>query len=474
MTKFHTTVSRRDFMKGLGLAGAGISGAAMVAPEFHDLDELTSQKVMKDSWYVKRLDPEELSVDIDWQIYKRIDRTRQVMGKRFPIAATSSANVDLHQQIKATRDLQASGHNINYLKERFSNYNGPSLRDLALTGASSATRLDYPDFLGNLNQIRGSRMGEDLDIQTPEQQGYAKWSGTPEDNLRMLRNAARFFGGTDIGVIELTPNLKKLFHLNTTSGKPINFKDVDSAEDNNSEIVIPNKAKYIVHVTTLEPTDQVRQAPGPTYTGYDLYPMVSRRLAYFLRSLGYMNLRIDSYTGANGVGAFAGVFEHSRACMVGTSPRFGNLGRGNIRFLTDLPLVATNPIDAGIARFCNSCKSCAIACPYEALPMGDASWEHENDPEEEVQNYVPGWKGWRLYNFKCPRCKNCHGECPFNGASEAMVHEIIRATAAVTPLFNGFFAEMHRTFDYGTRNPVEWWDRDVPTGTIEPTYTKVF
>ncbi len=38
MSKFHHTVTRRDFMKGLGLAGAGLGAAAATAPVFHDLD----------------------------------------------------------------------------------------------------------------------------------------------------------------------------------------------------------------------------------------------------------------------------------------------------------------------------------------------------------------------------------------------------------------------------------------------------
>jgi hypothetical protein len=36
---------------------------------------------------------------------------------------------------------------------------------------------------------------------------------------------------------------------------------------------------------------------------------------------------------------------------------------------------------------------------------------------------------------------------------------------ANTTIFNGFFAQMERTFGYGMKNPETWWDMDN-----EPVY----
>ncbi|MEL7562418.1 MAG: twin-arginine translocation signal domain-containing protein, partial [Dehalogenimonas sp.] len=36
MSRFHSVVSRREFMKAIGLLGAGIGGASLVTPVFHD------------------------------------------------------------------------------------------------------------------------------------------------------------------------------------------------------------------------------------------------------------------------------------------------------------------------------------------------------------------------------------------------------------------------------------------------------
>ena len=40
MGKHHSTISRRDFLKILGLGGVGLGAAAVAAPVFHDLDEV--------------------------------------------------------------------------------------------------------------------------------------------------------------------------------------------------------------------------------------------------------------------------------------------------------------------------------------------------------------------------------------------------------------------------------------------------
>ena len=73
MAKHHSTVSRRDFLKILGLGGVGLSAAAVSAPVFHDLDELMAspEAESKRLWYVKEVDKP--TCEIDWSIMKRFD-----------------------------------------------------------------------------------------------------------------------------------------------------------------------------------------------------------------------------------------------------------------------------------------------------------------------------------------------------------------------------------------------------------------
>ncbi|PKH47791.1 reductive dehalogenase, partial [Dehalococcoides mccartyi] len=73
MSKLHSTLSRRDFMKGLGLAGAGLGAVAASAPVFHDVDELTSlgSNVNRYPWYVKEREFKNPTVEIDWNVLSR-------------------------------------------------------------------------------------------------------------------------------------------------------------------------------------------------------------------------------------------------------------------------------------------------------------------------------------------------------------------------------------------------------------------
>ena len=73
MSTFHSTVSRREFMKALGLSTAGLSAVAVSAPVFHDLDELMSSEASpKKPWWVRTVDKP--TAEVDWDVTKRYDR----------------------------------------------------------------------------------------------------------------------------------------------------------------------------------------------------------------------------------------------------------------------------------------------------------------------------------------------------------------------------------------------------------------
>lgn len=94
------------------------------------------------------------------------------------------------------------------------------------------------------------------------------------------------------------------------------------------------------------------------------------RLASFIRSLGYA-CTVEHPIGDSDVlhiplALKAGFGELGRHGSI-IHPKMGPLFRlGSV--ITDLPLRIDQPIDAGIAAFCDTCRACRIYCPAKAIP----------------------------------------------------------------------------------------------------------
>ncbi len=483
MSTFHSIVSRRDFMKGLGLAGAGLGAAAVVSPVFNEMDELVESPGArwKRAWFVKHLEHQQPTVEISWKDLVRPDQ-----------ANLNKTRYDRSPDQTAKNTLANAGSVItSYIQSKFPNWkfdkvsgtNVGTLRDLAMQAGAGALSFasDYPPGFWEL--MGGAGKTHFLGIQkakTPEELGLPKWQGTPEENLSMVRQAARAYGATDVGCVELDDNTRRLIFSkggkacgsDNNPYKPYTFADVDKAVDTDKERIIPNKCKYMIVWTNLQPTELHLREPSAlgksaTSLAYSQIPMINVKLQEFIRGLGYTP--ISGYSGnlsaSNPFGVLSGVGEHARMSDIVISPEYGAFLRGMNRILTDLPIAPTNPIDSGIARFCLTCKICAESCPFGALPMGDPSYERPTPADA----YVGGFKGWMVDYEKCPFCSACQAICPFNSIQASFVHGVVKATLATTPLFNSFFANMERTFEYGMKDPESWWDLPYePSHGVDP------
>ena len=300
---------------------------------------------------------------------------------------------------------------------------------------------------------------------TPEQRGVPKWQGTPEESFRMVKALIRLMGAQEVGCVELDEKTRKLLYSHNSGNKVIEIEDVDEFYETDTKRVIPEKCRYLVVWAAQCPTQLMRRLPA--YVGLSAPKLTYVRnrplqflLQEFIRGLGY---RAISKGGGDisimqPYGPLSGIGEHSRMCFVTVSPERGAVARF-FWVLTDLPISPTKPIDAGINRFCLTCKICAEGgCPWEALPTGDPSWEPLWDPP--IAYSARGFKGWRLNTNRCTFCCGCEAVCPFNGANYASVHELVRATISTTSLLNGFFASMNSTFGYGQEDPETWWELD--------------
>jgi len=508
MSKYHTVVSRRDFMKGLGIAGAGLGVTAAVAPTFHDLDEMSASipAVHPWPWWVKEMEYDTTSVEIDWSKITRWD-SRHILQCSWQGSKELDAWVDL-------RDGQGTAAKL--IKERDDRKlaglkaNNPwyDLRNYALSaGRWKATVSNADYFLGTK-------------VTTPEGRGVPNWTGTPEEASMMLKVAATMYGASDVAIIELDPNTSKnmIFSYEFRDGKPYVFEDVDQAyETGEADVngrpakdgkrVIPNKCRWVIQYSFDESEEwlgRFGEEGGMRYqTGQHAQPCIQR----FIKSLGYQAIGPMNYTNNMseniGMAILGGTSELGRNNL-SISPRFGAVQGQCSSIITDLPLAPTKPINAGIRSFCYSCMKCAENCPGGALsrngegPSGpiikEPTWEGvcvshrwmgRTAFEAKTPNVFRQQAGinepafYKHWWYSVPDCYpgiydqcgsfGCCVSCPFSGGSKSVVHQIVKSTSSVTTVFNSFFRDLDDVF-YGKEGRIRrtpeklnaFWEGKVP------------
>ena len=202
--------------------------------------------------------------------------------------------------------------------------------------------------------------------------------------------------------------------------------------------------------------------------GYSEGTSVQLRLQQFITRLGYQCLA-DGNMGTSGnspgFGVLAGLGELSRLNRL-ISPRWGPMVRV-FKVITDLPLAPTKPIDAGIFRFCRTCKKCAENCPTNALSMEtEPSWEVQgpwNNPGvktyyEKAPNCFSGWLSLGGHD-----CGICLATCPFSKQDRSFIriHDFVRQMISTTSAFNSMFRKLDTDPGFG-KDPEAWWNLDLP------------
>ena len=480
MSKFHSTVTRRDFMKGLGLAGAGLGAAAATAPVFHDLDEVMSSPYSNQSrpWWVKERELMDPTVEIDWSIMQRYDRRNNAQN----------SNIEDYfygDQMKAARDKQ-SAVKAEYIARGDPGY---TRKTVAFADAYGVVRNGQRD--GWHHNFTGP---SDIKLtKTPEELGVPKWQGTPEENAKLLRSASRIYGAAYMGFAELDSTWRnKLAISHTTKNTArIVFENVDQGyveKDSTGEMeenwVIPTKPMYVVSFGAAEALFNIKTAPSliSAANRFGSRPVYGAHLGMFnlLRTLGYQLLggchgHQAMIFNAGAATVLTGMAESSRQNQYVLTPEAGTRINPE-NSVTDLPLAPTHPIDAGMFKFCHTCAICADTCP-------NGSISKEKEPSYDVGTYNgkpgifhnPGPKHFWCDAAGCRlqrklwggSCHICYAVCPFNEGREAMVHNLVKGTIATLSLFNGFLANMSTFMGYGARDKEAWWDESLPVYGLE-------
>ncbi len=445
MNKFHSTISRRDFMKALGLAGAGLGAAAATAPVFHDLDEVLSapESNWERPWWIKERAHGDTTQEMDWNVYQSFDYVNYGVGKA-QTAMFGAEHVAAQNQNRKNLEAQ---HLINKTP-------GWSFRDRGLY--DSVTREGISSGFKGYRSVRnpeayGNRADPPVNIP--------RYQGTPEENIKMLRTVAKLRGAAVAGALEIDAKVKKTFFKNQGNRETV-WADVDDAEYTNTQRITPNKARYILTLTVPMSEEMIRRMPtalaeGAVMMGYSYGRILNSGLSNYLWMLGYLGLGAgdNSWKIHPAQAVLSGCGEASRMHQNYVSPELGASQRA-FSIVTDLPLAPTPPIDFGMKAYCKTCKKCADVCPPDALDRvnADPSWESPWFPYNQA-----GQKAWPFSFAKCrdwwstvsSGCGICMSSCPFSSKHMGSIHDVTMATIATTPILNGFLKNMDDFFGYG-------------------------
>jgi epoxyqueuosine reductase len=524
MSNFHSMVSRRDFMKAIGLGGAALGAAAAAGPVFHDLDEVisSSSSDWKRPWYVKEKDTP--TVELDWSMIQRFDHRNTAHS-----AYVNAQHWGLDKWNKILSDATQYGKD-NLGKEGF------TARDYALNAGGHVFRT-----IGSRNTFMGV-------LQTPTNAnilgtgiGLPKWQGTPEEGSKMMRAVAKTFGTSQLGTAELGTNERKLVYSYNRTGptgsctattyingpwpppagtfRKFDFEDVPVGyeSDDGTRCVLPSGPLWDMSVCiqmskpgwrarSFDPAGKAAFAADANDARYRMFhESILPGIQTFLWGIGwhgygycsriqdtpspttfgyktkYPTIVADQPGGlmpAEASAVLSGQGEMGRSSEVTITPEFGPIS-GFYSLLTDLPLAPSKPIDAGIFTFCHSCRKCADNCPAQAI-------SHDAEPSWDIPSFgykVPSMcnaKGKKLFWTdltlcqsieKVTGCIQCRPVCSFNSHQDAMIHDVVKSTAAITPVFNSFFYKMSKTFGYDMQSAEDWWDMapGLPSWGIDNT-----
>lgn len=493
--KFHSTVSRREFMKVMAMVTGGVGAMAAVNPAFHDVDELISAGAVmqKRPWWVKEREAHNPTTEVDWDVIKRPNPTNtgqqtEMWAYYHGQARADAASAKGAEYAKAKIAAQAPGYT----------YRGQALKTAVTTSWSAYVSKSWAGASTNGTWTKGGGATY-KGVATPADRGEPKWNGTPEENSHMLNAYQKYVGAAISGYGEFSSlDREKLLCTNVKHNAAKKFiidDTADTAYENSTALAVPakNQMYHLVHWEHMS-HEMSRAAPamGGRFNGSDFVATALKPSVYnFLRYMGYQMIGDGGDSNypfiEAAVANLTGVAESSRNNVYSLTPELGPIGRIH-SYITDMPVAATHPIDAGMFKFCADCGKCARACPAECISLAkEPTWEIPDINGKPNLMHNRGTKEFwsdgaacRMVRTELDGCNVCWGNCTFTTNKGAMVHELIRGTISnvqIGPL-NNFFFRMGEVFEYGagtheggSPKAEEWWDRSFPVFGMDSTVT---
>lgn len=227
----------------------------------------------------------------------------------------------------------------------------------------------------------------------------------PLEMTERIKEVARIYGANLVGVTRLSERWVYSHYYEQATGK-------------SGRLTMPYM--YAIVMGIEMDASMINNSPGyeasaTTALAYSHMAELSASLAAYIRALGYPATPHGNDTAQSiPLAIDAGLGEVGRNGLLLT-PEYGSRQR-LCKVFTNLPLVPDKPIDFGIQSFCETCHSCASACPVGAIMMGDRTTEITSISNRK------GLLRWPVDTARCllfwkengVDCSNCIAACPWS------------------------------------------------------------
>ncbi len=273
----------------------------------------------------------------------------------------------------------------------------------------------------------------------------------PAQMSRDIKRVAKFLGAAVTGICRLDRRWVYSHGYSHAYDGITEQAPIEIPEEYEYAIVMAVEMDYL-----LSKTSPAGTVMGAGADGYSKMAFVAGRLAHFIRILGYKAIPSGNDTAlCIPLAADAGLGQLGRNGILITE-KFGPRVR-LCKVFTDLPLVPDEPIEFGVAEFCNTCRRCAENCPGQAISFGEPT-----DQPLNISNNG-GILKWPIDAEKCLRfwvqnegfsCSNCIRVCPFN-KPQGWLHGSARFLVRNAPWLDPMLLRLDKLFGYGKKIKAE-------------------
>lgn len=325
---------------------------------------------------------------IDHKVLQRFDQRRTIFGRRRLDTSFPFYNKNMYERLPEILCENKAG----YTYVDFARAHAAWTVYDHFTGAFSAKKLEETDTLAD-----------------PKLKPYERVDAVHLTDV--VKETARRFGASAVGICTM---YKKWIYSHALDGTTID---------------IPPEYQYAIVLVIAMDAEEIARSPSYVASienglGYSRTAACCACLAQFLRNLGYGAIPAGNDIALSiPLAIDAGMGELGRNGLLIT-PEYGPCVR-LAKILTDMPLVADQPVEFGVHQFCETCNRCVEACEASAI-------QENTKPSYRTQclSNNDGIVRWAVNHDKCydfwvkngNDCSNCIAACPFDPRGSSASH----------------------------------------------------